>query len=177
MLQILEANVDLPRFSSIPRLGLMNHQIISYNIIRCNWTLKALNVLFLYQDGNEGTAKSGDVLVETEPIYYDLTRVKLNWPKKRVVKQTPHILGEASIANNGQEAANMAKAFGYTYKYLVYWGQGHAMLKGLNTSVTLTNGTVLPKIMWGLVETSNRTDVYTWVPTTCKGWSTRSSFL
>lgn len=118
-------------------------------------------MLFLYQDGTEAIAKSGDVLVETEPIHYDLTRVKLTWPKKRVIKRAPRILGDATIANNGQEAANMAKAFGYAYKYLVYWGQGHAILKGLNTSITLTNGTVLPKIMWGTLETSNRTDVYT----------------
>ncbi|XP_076183842.1 beta-pore-forming protein unzipped [Ptiloglossa arizonensis] len=118
-------------------------------------------ISYVKDDGTEAIAKSGDVLVETEPIHYDLTRVKLTWPKKRVIKRAPRILGDATIANNGQEAANMAKAFGYAYKYLVYWGQGHAILKGLNTSITLTNGTVLPKIMWGTLETSNRTDVYT----------------
>lgn len=99
--------------------------------------------------------------METEPNYYNLTRVKLNWPKKRVIKRTPRVLGEATIANNRPEAANMAQAFGYTYKYSVYWGQGHAILKGLNTSITLTNGTALPQIMWGTMEIANRTDVYT----------------
>ncbi|XP_003704004.1 beta-pore-forming protein unzipped [Megachile rotundata] len=118
-------------------------------------------ISYVKDDGTEGSAKSGDVLVETEPIYYDLNRVKLNWPKKRVMKHTAHVLGEATITNNGQEAANMAQAFGYTYKHSVYWSQGHAILKGLNSSITLTNGTSLPKIIWGTTETTNRTDVYT----------------
>ncbi|KZC11917.1 PREDICTED: protein unzipped [Dufourea novaeangliae] len=118
------------------------------------------SISYVSDDLTEGNAKSGDVLVETEPIYYDLTRVKLNWSKKRVMKRTPLVLGKATIANNGQEAVNMAQAFGYTYKYSVYWGQGHAILKGLNTSITLTNGTVLPKVMWGTMEINNRTDVY-----------------
>ncbi|XP_017752376.1 PREDICTED: protein unzipped [Eufriesea mexicana] len=128
-------------------------------------TLTTHNILgsisYVKDDGTEGTARHGDVLVETEPIYYDLTRVKLNWPKKRVIKRTPRVLGEATITNNGPEAANMAQAFAYTYKYSMYWGQGHAILKGLNTSITLTNGTALPKIMWGTKETTNPTDVYT----------------
>ncbi|KAK9301088.1 hypothetical protein QLX08_006427 [Tetragonisca angustula] len=127
-------------------------------------TLTALDILgsisYVRDDGTEGTAKKGDVLVETEPIYYDLTRVKLNWPKKRVIKRTPIILGKTTFANKGPEAANMAQAFTYEYKYSMYWGQGHAILKGLNTSITLTNGTALPKIMWGTKETNNRTDVY-----------------
>ncbi|XP_029052705.1 protein unzipped [Osmia bicornis bicornis] len=118
-------------------------------------------ISYVRDDGTEGSAKSGDVLVETEPIYYDLNRVKLNWPKKRVIKRTARVLGEAIIANTGEEAANVAQAFGYAYKYSVYWGQGHAILKGLNTSITLTNGTTLPKIVWGTMETTNRTDVYT----------------
>lgn len=77
-----------------------------------------------------------------------------------MIKRTPIILGETTFANKGPEAANMAQAFTYEYKYSMYWGQGHAILKGLNTSITLTNGTALPKIMWGTKETNNRTDVY-----------------
>lgn len=119
------------------------------------------SISYVRDDGTEGSAKSGDVLVETEPIYYNLTRVKLDWLKKRVIKSTPLTLDTALIANNGQEGAMVAQAFGYTYNYSVYWGQGHAILKGLNTSISLTNGTVLPKIMWGTMEKSKRSDVYT----------------
>lgn len=119
------------------------------------------SISYVKDDGTEGTAKTGELLVETEPIYYELTKVKLNWPKKRVFKRTPRVLGEATITNSGPRAVNMAQAFGFTYKYSIYWGQGHAILKGLNTSITLTNGTVLPQILWGMTESSNRTDVYT----------------
>lgn len=118
-------------------------------------------ISYVKADGTEGTAKSGDVLVETEPIYYDLTRVKLNWPKKHVVKRTARVLDEATIINNGAKPGNMAQAFGYNYKYSDYWGQGRAMLKGLNMSITLANGTALPMIVWGTWKEENRTDVYT----------------
>lgn len=118
-------------------------------------------ISYVTTDGTQGTAKAGDVLVETEPIRYNLTRVKLNWPKKRVIKRIPRVLGEATILNNGPEPATMAQALGYTFEYSVYWGQGHAILKGPNVSITLTNGTVLPKIIWGTMEQENRTDVYT----------------
>lgn len=119
------------------------------------------SISYVRDDGTEGSAKSGDVLVETEPIYYNLTRVKLHWDKKTVLKRIPRILGEVTIANNGPKGEIMAEAFGYTYDYSVYWGQGHAILKGLNTSITLTNGTAMPKIIWGTLERSNRSDVYT----------------
>lgn len=89
--------------------------------------------------------------------------VKLSWPKKRVTKMSsnPCIFDNATIVNNGPEAAKMAKAFTYTYNYSMYWGQGHAILKGLNTSIILMNETTLPQIMWGIKETSTRTDAYT----------------
>ncbi|XP_026295137.1 unzipped isoform X2 [Apis mellifera] len=122
------------------------------------------SISYVKDDGTEGIAKSGDVLVETEPIYYNLTMVKLNWPKKRVTKMSsinPCIFDNATIVNNGPEAAKMAKAFTYTYNYSMYWGQGHAILKGLKTSIILMNGTTLPQIMWGTKETSTRTDAYT----------------
>ncbi|CAL7946840.1 unnamed protein product [Xylocopa violacea] len=143
---VKDKNVTTPRYTHY--IGTLNSQDIQGSIS------------YVKDDGTEGTAKEGDVLVETEPIYYDLTRVKLNWPKKHVIKRTPVVLGDATIANNGPEAANMAEAFGYSYKYSMYWGQGHAILKGLNTSITLTNGTALPQIMWGTKESLNRTDVY-----------------
>lgn len=73
------------------------------------------------------------------------------------------ILGEATITNSRDEPAKLAEAFGYSYKYFSYWGQGHAMIKALNTSVTLVNGTKLMDVAWGMEDKYNRTDIYTYV--------------
>lgn len=104
----------------------------------------------------------GEILVETEPIYYELKSIKSNLVRKRVNKLEPKILGEATISNSRNEPAKLAEAFGYSYKYFSYWGQGHGMIKALNTSITLDNGTRLYDIAWGIDgEPQERTGVYT----------------
>lgn len=113
------------------------------------------------QHGKEESAKSGDLLVETEPIRYELSAVKLNWPKRRDVKpRIPRILSNVTITNHGEEPSSLAEACTYTYKYAVYWGRRHAILSGLSTTITLANGTSLPNITWGMRDEENRTEAY-----------------
>lgn len=99
--------------------------------------------------------------METEPIRYELSAVKLNWPKRRDIKRAPRVLSEARIINRGtQRGANLAEACVYSYKYSVYWGRRHAILNGLGTTITLVNGTSLPNITWGMRHEENRTEAY-----------------
>lgn len=99
--------------------------------------------------------------METEPIRYELSVVKLNWHRKHDIKpRVPRILNEVTIVNRGTEAAKMAEASTYSYKYTIYWGRKHAMLNGLNTTITLINGTSLPNITWGTRHEESRTEVY-----------------
>ncbi|XP_074113190.1 beta-pore-forming protein unzipped isoform X2 [Cotesia typhae] len=118
-------------------------------------------ITYVKANGETGSKSKGEVLVETEPLYYDLRSVKLNLRRKHVIKNEPKILGEATIINSRDEPAKLAEAFGYTYKYSSYWGQGHAMIKALNTSIMLVNGSRLPSIAWGMEEKSERSDLYT----------------
>lgn len=115
----------------------------------------------LLQNGKEESAKAGELLVETEPIRYELSAVKLNWPKKRDIKRIPRILSEVTITNRGAVSANMAEACTYMYKHLLYWGRRHAILNGLNTTITLATGQSLPNITWGTRDVENRTEIYT----------------
>ncbi|XP_015118448.1 protein unzipped [Diachasma alloeum] len=115
-------------------------------------------IAYVKSDGLEGSTDSGELLVETEPIYYELTSVKLNHWRTRIIKSEPRIIGQATISNSRNERAKLAEAFGYNYKYSSYWGQGHAMIKALNTSITLFNRTKLPNIKWGMQERSERQD-------------------
>lgn len=114
----------------------------------------------LFQNNEQKSTESGELLVETEPFRYELTAVKLNWPKKRNIKYEPRVLAEATLTNTRTQAANMAKACTYSYKYSVYWGRRHAILNGLNTSITLINGTSLPNVTWGMRSEDNREDAY-----------------
>ncbi|XP_014479333.1 PREDICTED: protein unzipped [Dinoponera quadriceps] len=126
-------------------------------------TLNADNfglIIYANENGEEKSAKTGELLVETEPIRYELSAVRLNWPKKRIIKREKRVLAEATIVNTRTEAANMAEASVYSYKYSVNWGRRHAILNGLNTSITLVNGTSLRNITWGTHIEENRTDAY-----------------
>lgn len=118
-------------------------------------------IIYADENGKQETAKSGDLLVETEPIRYELSAVKLNWPKRRDVKpRISRILSNVTITNRGSEPASLAEACTYTYKYAVYWGRRHAILNGLSTTITLANGTSLPNITWGTRDEENRTEAY-----------------
>ncbi|XP_014600422.1 PREDICTED: protein unzipped isoform X1 [Polistes canadensis] len=116
-------------------------------------------IFYVKENGIENTAKSCEVLVETEPIYYELSGVRLNWSKKRIVKRTPRLIWEGTLKNDGDKRSKLAEAVAYSYNYSMYWGQGHAILKGLNTSIQLYNKINLPLIIWGIEERENRTEV------------------
>lgn len=99
--------------------------------------------------------------METEPISYNLNGVKFIHTKRRVTKREPRVLAQTTIVNPGSRPAIMAEAVTYTYVETIYWGQGHAMLKGLNTSIVSHNKTKLLDMNWGLEIKQNRTNVYT----------------
>ncbi|XP_001603588.2 protein unzipped [Nasonia vitripennis] len=118
-------------------------------------------IYYVKEDGTEGTADNGQVLVETEPIMYELNAVKLNQQRKVLAKREERILGQATIKNEASSPGMMAEAFSYSYLYTLYWGQGHAMIKGLNTTVSLLNKTRLNDVDWGIPIKENRTNVHT----------------
>ncbi|XP_011311766.1 protein unzipped [Fopius arisanus] len=117
-------------------------------------------IAYVKSDGQQGSTNAGELLVETEPIYYELTSVKLNHWRTRIIKSESKIIGQATISNSGTEGAKLVEKSAYGYKYSSYWGQGHAMIKALNTSITLFNRTKLPTIKWGMEERSERMDSY-----------------
>lgn len=114
-------------------------------------------IKFLKNDVEE-SVEEGEVLVENEPISYELKDIKFSIGKKRIVKKHPRILGEATLRNIGESGENVARVFTNSYNCSFYWGQGHAILKGINVSITLLNGTKRPDIWWG-TETNEICDI------------------
>ena len=113
------------------------------------------------QDGTEGSTKSGEILVETEPTMYELVGVKLNHHRERILQREPRVLRQLTIKNERSEPAVLGEALPYSFNYTVYWGQGHAIIRALKTSITSINGISLGDILWGTENKTVRTNVST----------------
>ena len=101
----------------------------------------------------------GQVLVETEPISYELQNIKYNLLRQRVVRKQK-ILATTILRNPGATETKVDSALAYDSEYSSYWGQGKAILKGLTTVIRNMNGSILTEIKWGLEEKEERNDVY-----------------
>ncbi|XP_014205059.1 protein unzipped [Copidosoma floridanum] len=118
------------------------------------------SIQYAKEGGEEGSASEGQLLVEIEPISYELRDFELVRTKSRVVKREMRDLARVTIGNTGTEPSTMAEALAYSYTHVIYLGQGHAMLQGLNTSVTARNNHKLLDMKWGIKIRENRTGVH-----------------
>lgn len=78
-----------------------------------------------------------------------------------MIKRSAKELGRATLSNNGNVPAKFDAAFPYSYNHTVYWGQGHAILKGLPTTIYLNNGTKLPELNWGIAINNMAEEIHT----------------
>lgn len=80
--------------------------------------------------------------------------------KRRKELRTLKELGSATLKNDqSQYTAKVDTVVAYDNLVSMYWGQGRAMLKGLNTIIRLPNGN-REEIKWGIPFTEERKDVY-----------------
>jgi hypothetical protein len=102
----------------------------------------------------------GEVLVETEPVRYELMGPQFDeWRKK--VSRKPRVLATNVLSNReAMSPDRVDSALAYDSEYSLYWGQGKAILKGLPTSVRFANGTFIGDFKWGIPEMEQRQNVY-----------------
>lgn len=117
-----------------------------------------LSVVFCgVQDGVEREFDDGDVLVETEPVRYELSNVRLQLRRRRVTRREVQVLATAQLRNGVATIPMRADAaLGYERVQRLYWGHGRATLRALPTVVRAENGSVLDQIEWG-IEDEHRT--------------------
>ncbi|XP_072155750.1 protein unzipped [Bemisia tabaci] len=116
-------------------------------------------IFFINQNGEEEHRVDGEILVEMEPVRYELTIGKFNQRRKQVSRQ-PRVLGTAQLTNELNEApSKVDSVIGYDTDYSLYWGQIKGMLVGLPTNIILPNGTLLESINWGTQETQLRKEL------------------
>lgn len=103
----------------------------------------------------------GRVLVEHEPVMYELTITKLTEKRKKVLRQERKILGEVTLRNDNDKQMKAESKISYKWNYESWWGQGKAMLKGRNTTIYFTNSSEVESIMWGMPHQEEKSSVET----------------
>jgi hypothetical protein len=112
------------------------------------------------QNGDVQEFSDGEVLVEIEPLRYELTGLKFDLWRKRQ-ERTPLVLATTVLSNAGATfPANVDSILAYESKYSLYWGQGKAILRGLPTTVRFANGTLIGDVRWGMPDTEDRQNVH-----------------
>lgn len=92
----------------------------------------------------------GQVLVEKEPVMYELTVRKLITNRMKVNWRNTTVLGETTLRNDDLNEMKADSVITYSWKYISSWGFGRAMLKGLTTTIFLSNSSSVENITWGL---------------------------
>lgn len=99
------------------------------------------------------------MLVETEPVRYELMGLQFDEGRKRMLRK-PQVLASNVLSNAAATfPVHVDSALAYDSEYSLYWGQGKAILKGLPTSVRFANGTLIGDFKWGIPEVEQRQDV------------------
>lgn len=109
--------------------------------------------------GQEEEVEDGEILVETEPIRYELAIQSFTLRRKKS-QQTTKALGETTLKNSGSSPMKVDAVIGYEEQYSLYWGQGKALLRGLPTTIRLPDGTIFENIQWGVPENEERKNLY-----------------
>lgn len=114
----------------------------------------------MLQSKVEESFTDGDVLVEIEPTRYELSNIKYNKIRRKIVRK-PVVLATTILRNpNAEKIVKLDSALAYDSEYSSSWGQVRSVLKGLPTTVRNQNGSILMEIKWGLTENEDRKDVY-----------------
>ena len=88
--------------------------------------------------------KRGQILVEIEPIRYQLDHLQYRMDRAKVHKETVS-LGNRILSNEleqdaGDEWNRVTSVVAYNASYMFYWGQMHGLIKALPvTAHTLSN--------------------------------------
>lgn len=78
--------------------------------------------------------EDGEVLVEHEPIRYELRDIKKDKWRTSYNRDT-RVLGTAVLANSDARSAAVETVISYTYEKIIYWGTIEGVARGLPTEV------------------------------------------
>lgn len=94
--------------------------------------------------------EEGRVLVEMEPVLYELTITKLTTAREKVISRTVLKLGEVTLRNDLHSPMKVESVITFQWRYNSSWGTVKAMLRGLNTTIFLPDTSQDEKVKWGI---------------------------
>ena len=115
-------------------------------------------MLKAYTDYSVEDVETGDILVEVEPVRYELKLDKFS--KEPKISRERKVLASSSIFRflEGKETtARMQKMLSYSYEKSTYFGQIKGAIKGLPVKITLPTGENKNQL-WGMKDTSKQSE-------------------
>lgn len=110
------------------------------------------------QNNKELSFEDGEVLVETEPISYEIRSIRPDRSSPARYPKKEKILGEAVLKNEENGLQRVDSVISYEYTYSLFWGKGHGLLTGLPFKVFFSNNTQIDG-QWAIPKKENKIEV------------------
>lgn len=92
------------------------------------------SIIFLFGKIYFQEYEDGEVLVEHEPIRYELRDIKKD-KFRTSLHPDPRVLGSRVLANGEDHTMDVESVIDYTYDKIIYWGTIEGVARGLPTEV------------------------------------------
>lgn len=117
-----------------------------------------LGKVIVNQGDREVEYNDGEILVETEPVRYELRQIKMDKFRTQIQRNTTELA--STVLANLETMSNLVETvITYDYDRVEYWGTHDGIARGLETSVYET-GKFPSEINWGLKVTEKVIEVY-----------------
>lgn len=118
--------------------------------------MKQLNLCKLFKFFQQ-EYEDGQILVEAEPIRYELRDIKIDKWRTQIIRNLT-LLGSTTLANDEEISNLIETVISYKFDKVQYWGTLEGVSRGLPTKVYET-GKQPTEFNWGLKETLVKIDV------------------
>lgn len=140
---------------------------LDFNVGRLDRTSGLLGKIFVVEDGAEKEYEDGEILVETEPVRYEMEKVNMNkwrakYQRENVVLGSTILRNEDIPEENGDknDFSRVDTVIAYFHNSTTSWGHGHAMLAGFPVVVTWENGTEMDNFIWATDSARKHESIY-----------------
>ncbi|KAG4078503.1 hypothetical protein HA402_009215 [Bradysia odoriphaga] len=117
----------------------------------------SLGKIIVNEDRIENEYEDGQILVEAEPIRYELRDIKTDKWRTQVFRNAT-LLGSVTLANDEEISNLIETVISYKFDKIQYWGTLEGVSRGLPTKVYET-GKAAAEFNWGLKETLVKIEV------------------
>lgn len=110
------------------------------------------------QTNKELSFEDGEVLVETEPISYEIRSIRPDRSSPARYPKKERVLGEAILKNEENGLQRVDSVISYEYTYSLFWGKGHGLLTGLPFKVFFSNNSQIDG-QWAIPKKEKKVEV------------------